>query len=601
MYLEPTEKHWALDIEADNLLAGATQIWCVCVINLVTKEEGTFYEADTFRAFLDDHPDAVYVGHNVISYDNEVLKKLWGIDLERLVDTFLLAAIYDPNIQGGHSLGVWGERLRCPKGEYSDFSRLTPEMVDYCRQDTRLCGLLFHRLSEKMRQMGFTEEAIEREHLAWDIIQNTQKKNGFPFNTAAAEKLLAELRGLEEERRAEIYKLWPPELQEIQTFAKAYKKDGSPTANFLRHKEQYPKIVENEDGSYTAWDYVEFNLGSPKQRIEKLLELGWEPSRYTEKGSPQIDEEELLTFGKETEIREIELLAEWLVINSRANNITTWLKAAEKTGRIHGSLFLAGTLRYRHSQPNTANIPRVKKGDDDEPLFGEAGTWTYESRALWYSGDNPDYRVVGVDAKGIQLRILAHHLNTPAFTEAILSEDPHEANRQSMGLPSRDLAKTLIYALLMGAGDKKIADTAQVPLKKAKEYKEVFQSKIPVKSLINRLQRELTKTGRIRLIDRSPIRVPSDHMVIPYLLQGDESRFMKEAMIRTNRDIVEKNLRAFKVADIHDEHQYVVHKDDVGVFTEAVLRAFSEAGEALGFKIPMEGDVNVGMNWAETH
>jgi hypothetical protein len=43
--------------------------------------------------------------------------------------------------------------------------------------------------------------------------------------------------------------------------------------------------------------------------------------------------------------------------------------------------------------------------------------------------------------------------------------------------------------------------------------------------LIDRLQNELLKTSRIRLCDGTPILVPSPHMVIPYLLQGDESSY----------------------------------------------------------------------------
>jgi len=601
-YLTPGPNHWSLDIESDDLLDGITQIWCVCVANRVTRDEQSFVRKESFLEWLAANPEACFIGHNIISFDNEALKKVWGIDLapRGLIDTFVLSQWYDPRILGGHSLEAWGHRLNFPKGEFNDFSRFTPAMLAYCRQDTRLGAKLYAALVDVLRDMGFTETGARIMHEAWAIIQTKQKQHGFPINKPVAEALLAELRDLELKLKEEIYQLWPPELQIIKTCKNPIKKDGGLSANYQRHKETYPK-VEIRGNEYDVWDWVEFNLGSPPQRIEKLMELGWKPTKFTEKGSPQIDEEALLDYGNECGRREVQALAQWIVINSRANNITTWLKAAEKTGNIHGSLFVAGTLRYKHSQPNTANIPAVKLNKAEEIMLGAEGGWSYESRDLWWAGEDEDYELVGVDAKGIQLRVLAHYVDTPAFTEAILSADPHAANQREMGLPSRAIAKTIIYALLMGAGDQKIATEAKVSLAAAKGYKETFFSKVPVKTLIAKLKGQLRRTGRIELIEGSKIRVPSDHMVIPYLLQGDESRIMNLAMILIDADIIKQGLRAWKVADIHDEQQYIVHKKDIDAFIEVALTAIRRAGEILGFKVPMEGDAKRGRTWARTH
>lgn len=607
-YLTPSPNHWSLDIEADDLLPDVTQIWCVCIANRVTREEFAFMKRASFVEWLEENPDAHFVGHNIIAYDNEVLKKLWDIDLAPygLIDTMVLSQWYDPRILGGHSLDAWGARLGYPKGSHTDFSRFSPEMLAYCRQDARLGARLYDALAQALRDMGFTETGARIMHEAWAIIQTKQKKNGFPLNVPAAEMLLAELRELEGKLKEEIYQLWPPELQIVKVCKNPVKKDGTLSANYQRHKETYPK-VEIRGDEYDCWDWVEFNLGSPPQRTEKLMELGWKPTKFTPKtekgggGNPQIDEEALLDYANECGKREVQALAQWIVVNSRANNITTWLTAAAKTGKIHGTLFVAGTLRYKHSQPNTANIPAVKKDKEENIQYGAEGGWSHESRDLWWAGEDENYELVGVDAKGIQLRVLAHYVDTPSFTEAILSEDPHEANKKEMDLPSRAIAKTIIYALLMGAGDQKIATEAKVSLASAKGYKETFFSKVPVKSLIAKLKGQLRRTGRIELIEGSKIRVPSNHMVIPYLLQGDESRIMNLAMILIDQCIDKLRLRAWKVADIHDEQQYIVHKDDIEAFIKAALDSIRRAGEILGFKVPMEGDAKRGRTWAQTH
>jgi DNA polymerase-1 len=304
------------------------------------------------------------VGHNFIGYDLPMLNRHWGSGIcpYRVVDTFVLSQLYNPVIVGGHSLRAWGDRLKFPKDEFNDFSRLSPEMVEYCSRDTSLTARLYRRLTERMLSVGFTEDGCEIESLAWNIIQNKQRRVGFPFDERKAHELYGTIRQREASLKEEIYRRFPPRLLVVGEYAKSFKADGQPTALYQRHLEQYPRLELREDGGYRAYDYVPFNLGSPQQRIAKLLELGWTPTRRTPKGNPQVDEEELLEFSESSGIPEVALIAKWLVANSRGNMIRTWLDAVdEKTHAIHGRLFLASTLRYRHNSPNSANIPAVRQ------------------------------------------------------------------------------------------------------------------------------------------------------------------------------------------------------------------------------------------------
>lgn len=631
MYLTPTNRHWACDIEANGLLEDATTIWCVTLENCVTKEKTACLTADEFAAFQTTHPDAVFVGHNFIAYDAVMLNRFWkaGIPISRIVDTFVLSQVYNPTYakpkgltgnKGPHSLEAWGIRLRFPKTEFNDFSCFSNLMLDYCSNDTSLTALLFNKLSERMRQVGFTEIGLEIEHLAWNIIQNKQRRNGFPFDYKRATELYAEIRTREEELKNEIYGLWPPELLVVGEYRKAFKGNGSPSKQYERHIQQYPKSEILADGSYRVFDYVSFNLGSPKQRIEKLLALGWKPVNKTKAGSPKVDEDELLAFAEQSGLKEVSALAKWIVFNSRANMIRTWLDAYdERTHAIHGKLFIASTLRYRHNSPNSANIPavRTKKVDGKDAIqYGEDGAWTYEARDLWTCEDPEKWSLVGIDGTGIQNRCLIHHLiktvgeeRVSDFKELALRGDVHRHNIEVLGLANKAAAKKFYYTLMMGgAGARLAADQAQFGTKMSAKQGNILKEKMIASmpgfgELIKELEDELARTGRIRLCDGTPVLVPSPHMVIPYLLQGDESRLMKRALIYVYQEIRRHKLQehVFKVADIHDEWQWRVRKEYVQQFIALALPCFPRAGESFGYNIPIEGDAKEGLTWAETH
>jgi DNA polymerase-1 len=561
-----------------------------------------------------------------------MLNRFWGarITANRIVDTYVLSQLYNPSYpkpqgmasdKGAHSLEAWGLRLRYPKSAHDEFSVFSEEMLKYCIRDTRLAALLFRKLAERMVAVGFMEKGAELEHLAWNIIQNKQKRNGFPFDLQRAEELYVTLRAREEELKDEIYKLWPPQFVVVKHYQQRSKRDGSDTVVYQRAKEQYPELKDTNDGGFDAYDWVAFNLGSPSQRVEKLLELGWEPTQHTKAGNPKVDEEALLNFAEVSGKHELVALAKWIVINSRANMIRTWMEAYnEKTGAIHGKLMLANTLRYRHSSPNSANIPavRLKKDENDveQIQYGEDGGYSYEARDLWTCGDGNRFNLVGIDGTGIQNRCLIHHLiNTVGeeevadFKALALSGDVHKRNIEVLGLANKAAAKKFYYTLMMGGrGARLAADQAQFGTKMTARQgdhlrKKMIETMPGFGQLIKNLERELEQTGRVRLCDGTPVLVNSPHKVIPTILQGDESRLMKQALIYLDKEVRLAKLAkyVFKVADIHDEWQWRVAVEVTDEFIALALPCFLRAGEAFNYNIPIEGDAKVGKTWAETH
>ena len=612
-YLKYDDNYWAIDIEGDDLYPGVTTVWCACLVNIHTGEERVFTDMAELKTFIEHEKhknNAKFVAHNGIGYDFPVLRDLVGINFSRqdVLDTLVYSQLYNPSLKGGHGLGAWGERLRSPKGEFNDFSKLTDEMIEYCLQDTRLCRKIFLELVRRMNRLGFTEVGLEIEHYSWALVQK-QKLAGFAFDYKKAHILYCTLRAKENEIKDKLHEYWPPQLQPVGEFKRPYKKDGTPSANFVNHSAKYPKIeVSKDKETYTAFDFVEFHIGSPNQRIEKLLEVGWVPREFTPTGNPKPTNKGKLTpslqeFVESSGLEEPKLIAQWIETNSRANMINTWMEAYnDDTGCIHGSLWIANTLRYRHSNPNTANIPAVRLNDRDEPLLKEQGAYTYEARDLW-GVRSADRRLVGVDAKGIQLRVLAHYLNNPKFTEAVLEGDPHSYNQEVGGFRTRPIAKTFIYAFLLGAGDAKVGEIIGGSTRDGREIKKRFVANFPgLADLLDDLERQVERTGRIRLCDGTPLAVEHPHTRLGYLLQGDESRIMKKAAILTAEQIHRRKLDVIKVGDIHDEWQSDVFKDHVEELTDDVYpESFGASGKFFDYRLPIQCDSKVGLTWAQTH
>ena len=68
-------------------------------------------------------------------------------------------------------------------------------------------------------------------------------------------------------------------------------------------------------------------------------------------------------------------------------------------------------------------------------------------------GQSQGYNPVGIDASGLELRILSHYMNDKEYIMKSLMEI-YTTNQTLAGLESRDTAKTFIYAFIYGAGNK---------------------------------------------------------------------------------------------------------------------------------------------------
>lgn len=606
MYLDwetQAQDYYAVDIETDDL--NATKIWVMCWENIRTKEAGTCTSYDEIREFFERTKGSYYIGHNIVKFDAPVLNRIIGlrIGISRLIDTLVLSTLYNPSLAGGHSLDEWGKRIGMFKGEFNDWSKLSEEMIVYCRQDVKVTAELYRKIAKVLTKIGFSERSCYIQHHITTILER-QHKNGFEFDAERAMVLYQELRQKEEELMGDVRKVFPPERRYVAT-RNMYKKDGSETKIYQQDKERYIIQPGNMPDTYMAFEDVEFNLGSYAQRTQRLLDLGWVnwPDEVTKGGNPKpFDKGDLAPslkqFLEDHPMPEVEFIVRWMSINGRANMINNWLDNwSEDDGRIHGKLFVADTLRFRHQAPNTANIPAVRTTKSGDVLRGMDGFYTYEARDLWVA--RPGRVLVGTDAAGLELRMLAHYLNRPDFTDGVVNGDPHQSNADLAGV-TRPQAKTLIYACLYGAQGPKIAKTLGIPVSEGKAIRQQFLDKLGIADVMQEAMDE-QKIGRVWLVDGSGVVCPSPHAALNYKLQGGGARVMALGAIFLERHIRRAGLDSLKVGDIHDEWQYDVHPSCAAEHGRLAVQSIREAGEELNLNVPLDGTSKEGLTWAQTH
>jgi len=602
------ETYWVLDIEGDGL--DSTRIWCVVVRNLSTDEELVFTEKEEFNAWHSDTNR--YIGHNAISFDEPILNRLWesGIDLGSVVDTLVLSYLYNPALENGHSLDAWGVRLKFPKGDFNDWSQYSDEMLKYCKNDVLLTLKLYKALSARMAGMGYSEISCEIEHRIRVVIDE-QQRHGFWFDRKRAEDFCADLRSRQSDIAKQVQTLFQPNLVKVAEFTFRRTKDGSPTASYERHLQKYHSIVHNRDGSYSCYNLVPFNLGSPKQRTERLLSLGWEPQSFTPKGNPKVDEDALVLFAEASGKPEVAALAEWLVLQGRlsmvAGNPDTgskgWLGHVGPDSRIHGRVMSCGaaTRRMVHSSPNSANIPS-----------GAKAKYGHECRSFWGVEPGKGLIQVGADASGLENVGLLHYLNNNRATELLTQKKPNDVH----SLNARELtnalgfevdrewgAKTSFFALIFGAGDEKLGSIVKKGKKEGSIIRETIIKNVPG---FERLLEETDEmffrnSGRLETVDGGFVLCPSKNAALNYRVQSLGAVVMKLACIILHDEAKKQGLDFQLLGTIHDEWQMQTKEENGDRLGQLAVECMTKASEELKFNVPLYGAYKLGYTWADCH
>jgi DNA polymerase I len=563
---------------------------------------------------------------------------------------------------GSHSLDSWGQRLGCWKGDYSDkkkeeikaaweaagndtpldedelnrlvWEKWTPEMQSYCDQDVIVNTKLFAHCNKK----GYAKRALDDE-MAMAILCQKIEANGFPFKEKAAETLYVTLgmeRAVIDAKLRDFFGLWVEPAGAVKTpsvsnaaqgyWGEAYweyldKSDGldrvapedltasgMPTAftkrlGVKRVFKGYP---------YTPIKIIEFAPTNRFHIANRLKALyGWEPSEYTPGGEPKVDDEILQGLPFEA----APLLCEYFVVNKRISALAegkqAWLKLVHE-GRIHGSYNTVGavTRRATHSRPNIGQVPGATHAKDGSAVYGKAAGWGTECRELF--GVPEGWVQVGTDASGLELRCLGHFMGRwdgGAYSTLVTTGDVHTANQIAAGLPTRDNAKTFIYAFLYGAGDEKIGSIVGGTSARGKLLKSTFLSGLPaLGSLVKAVKTKAKEHKHLTALDGGRLHVRSDHSALNTLLQSAGALICKKWGVLLEKELLRRGYKHGWDGDfvfmawVHDEYQIAARSkelaNEIGEISKWAIR---ETEKYFDFRCPLDADFKIGNNWAECH
>jgi len=222
-----------------------------------------------------------------------------------------------------------------------------------------------------------------------------------------------------------------------------------------------------------------------------------------------------------------------------------------------------------------------------------------ECRGLWVVPSG--YKLVGVDASGLELRILSHYMNDKEYIDAIINGDIHSTNQNLAGLGTRDQAKTFIYAFIYGAGDEKLGTICGGSRNYGKEIKNRFLRGTPALANFRQRVGKATGKGWLRAIDGRRLIIRNRHSAVNTLIQGGGAIVMKKALVLLDDYVRQNKLEARPVANVHDEFQYEVREEQADDFGRLAVNSIVNAGVELGIRCPLNGEYKSGNNWQETH
>lgn len=621
-----------LDVEANGFLRQATIVHCG-VVKTKGGEVKQFRpnQIKQFLAYLDTFD--VLIAHNGIGYDFPLLEKLYGYKFKgKIVDTLLMSRLLNPKRLvpyncpnkgiGPHSIEAWGYRVGRGKPEHNDWENFSEDMLHRCTEDTEILELVYDALIEeaaggkwrnaflltfelfthlqKQEEYGWL---VDREHMDFCIRQLTKWIERIDSVIVPKLPLIVEIE--ENKKEGQYGYIKKPFLKSgdySQSVRDWYARNNQSDRDF-------PVV-----GCFSRIGFRHTDLNSNTETKDYLLESGWEPLEWNtndagERTSPKLSKDDPFE-GIEGKLGK--LVAKRVQCRQRRSIIEGLVNLIRDDGRIASVVnMLAVTGRATHR--NIVNIPKAGS------FYGK------QMRRIFTSKEG--FVLVGTDSAGNQLRQLAGRMNNPVYTKALVEgkkedgSDNHSLTRDIGELESRDIAKNVMYCLLFGGGDVKLAKTAKKPINSGADLRgKLYRGLDGLGRLMETLTAQWKETARQRFnpkynrmeyfdgtiigLDGRPIKVPSEHQLLVYLLQSDEAIHMARAYCKLCSDLNEKYIWGVDYGVVcwyHDEYTIECREDiaeDVKRISEDAIRW---AGEYYKISCPHAGEGAIGKNWYSIH
>lgn len=364
------------------------------------------------------------------------------------------------------------------------------------------------------------------------------------------------------------------------------------------------KLVEEEIYKLAG---RELNINSPVQLREVLFKQMGLPVKKRTKTGPSTDAEVLEQLAIEGH-QLPRLIIEYREIAKLKSTYVDALPAlaTPETHRLHTSFnqTITSTGRLSSSEPNLQNIP-IRT-----PLGAEI-------RKGFVPGDG--MLLLGADYSQIELRILAHLSNDPAFVQAFRAgRDVHRDTAALIfGTPPdkvtpamRAQAKTVNFATIYGQGPAALARQLGISVTQARDFIRNYFERFPsirayLDEQVERAREQgyvETLFGRRRYIpelnSKNPnIRGFGERVATNSPIQGTAADLIKLAMINIYRELAKSAGGARMILQVHDELLFEVPGDEMAAVASLVR---TEMEGALELRVPIGVDIGTGRNWYET-
>jgi DNA polymerase-1 len=277
-----------------------------------------------------------------------------------------------------------------------------------------------------------------------------------------------------------------------------------------------------------------------------------------------------------------------------------------RTGRLHTSFSqtVAATGRLSSSDPNLQNIPiRRELGRDIRRGFIPRKGWL----------------LIAADYSQIELRLLAHLSDDPAFVQAFQTGgDIHRQTAalifdvpvESVTAEMRARAKTINFATIYGQGPHALSQQLKIAHAEARAFIDrYFERFSRVRAYLDSMVEFAREHGYVQTIfgrrryipelrDRNfNVRAFGERTAANSPIQGSAADLIKIAMIRIDAALRARELSSRMLLQVHDELVFEVPVPERDELTALVKHEMEHAAQ---LSVPLVVDLGEGGNWLET-
>ena len=360
------------------------------------------------------------------------------------------------------------------------------------------------------------------------------------------------------------------------------------------------------DVSKSIYDLAgcELNLGSPKQLGDILFnKLEMPHGKKGKSGNYATDE---ATLSKLSSYPIIGLILEYRMLTKLYSTYIEGLKSSiMEDGKIHTiyTQTLTRTGRLSSIEPNLQNIP----------IRNEYGKLIRKS----FVSDN-DSVLLSSDYSQIELRMFSHLANIDSMKEAFLNNFDIHTHTASliyhvpMDKVTKDMrrgAKAVNFGIIYGISSYGLSQDLGISPKEAKEFIDNYFKTYP--GIKNYMDEEIknayelgyvkTIMGRKRIINELKntnynIRSMGQRMALNTPIQGSSADILKMAMIKIDKELLNRNLKSKMLLQIHDELVFNVYNDELDTIKSLVKDIMENIYK---LSVPLEVEISIGKDLYE--